>query len=88
MGTKLDGVPRAKPVGKEDAPTQRRDDTRTAKRRGRQCCVYARRWTWHTLGPVEGGVAAGEPRSPSHTTLAAGSLMVANRLSEIGTTAP
>ena len=61
MGTELDGVPRAEPVGKEDAPAQRGDRSRTEKRRGRQRRVYARCGTRNSLGSVEGDMAAGEP---------------------------
>lgn len=61
MGIKLDVVPRAQSVGKEDAPTQRGDYPGTAKRWGRQCRIYARRRSGNALGPVEGCMAAGEP---------------------------
>lgn len=59
MGIKLDGVPREKSVGKEDAPTQRGDYPRAAKRWGHQCCIYARRRSGNALGPMEGCMAAG-----------------------------
>jgi hypothetical protein len=85
MGIKLDGIPRAKSVGKEDAPTQRGDYSRTAKRRGRQCRIYTRRRSGNALGPVEGCMAAGEPPYAIPT---AGSSTVICRLSEIGMTAP
>lgn len=66
MGIELDGIPRTKSVGKEDAPAQRGDYPRTAERWGRQCRIYARRRSWNTLGPVEGCMAAGEPPYHPH----------------------
>ena len=77
MGTKLDVIPRAKSVGEEDAPTQRGDYPRTAKRWGRQCRIYTCRRSGDALGPVEGCMAAGEP--PDHSPIPP-SLLVVQRL--------